>query len=171
VAGNPADEMVDVIDESGNVVGVVSRREIREQRLPHRCTYVLVFNSKGELFVHQRTPMKDVFPSYWDVCVGGVLASGESFNESARREVREEIGITVIPEPLFLFRYSDERTIVQGMVYRVTHDGPFILQPEEVVRGQFVPLAAMSQLTATEPFCPDGLAVLREYLRRKGSEN
>src|SRR5213080_4686005 len=64
----------------------VTRREMRVRRLPHRATYVLVFNRRGELFVHLRSPHKDVFPGHWDVAIGGVLAAGESFDEGARRE-------------------------------------------------------------------------------------
>lgn len=162
----PGGELVDIIDEAGNVVGVVSRREMRGQRLPHRCTYILVFSSRGDVFIHQRTASKDVFPSYWDVCVGGVLSAGESFDNGARRECREEIGIAVEPEPLFLFHYSDERTVVQGMVYRVVHDGPFVFQPEEVVRGEFVPVSEVLRRAAETQFCPDGLAVFHQYLQR-----
>src|SRR4051794_38247210 len=160
-----ADELVDVIDDEGRVVAVVPRREMRGRRLPHRCTYVLVFNGRGELFVHQRTATKDVYPAYWDVCVGGVLAAGEPFDAAARREVREEIGVDAEPDPLFPFRYADERTTAQAMVYRVRHDGPFRLQPEEVAGGGFVPLAELEARFAAVPFCPDGLQVWREYQR------
>lgn len=163
---DPGEELVDIIDEAGNIVGGVPRREMRSRRLPHRCTYVLVFNSQGELFIHQRTATKDVYASFWDVCVGGVLTSGESFAASARRECLEEIGVTVEPEQLFLFRYADERTVVQGMVFRVVHDGPFVLQPEEIVRGEFVSLAVLPLRALRDPFCPDGWQVLQEYLRR-----
>lgn len=166
MAGVPGDELVDVIDDAGNVVEVVPRREMRARRLPHRCTYLLVFNRAGELFVHLRTPTKDVYPSHWDVAVGGVLAAGESFDEGAKREAAEELGVELTPEPLFLFRYADARSVVQGMVYRATHDGPFRLQPEEVVRGEFVPLAEVDRRAQEHPFCPDGLAVLAEYRRR-----
>ena len=55
-----ADETVDVVDELGNTIGVFTRQQMREGRLPHRCTYVLVFNTHGELFVHLRTATKDV---------------------------------------------------------------------------------------------------------------
>jgi isopentenyldiphosphate isomerase len=165
---DPAEELVDVIDEAGNTIGVVPRREMRGRRLLHRCVYVLVFNSLGELFVHLRTAAKDVYPSHWDVAVGGVLAAGETFDQGVRREAAEELGVPVEPEPLFLFRYADEASQVQGMVYRLTHDGPFHLQPEEVVHGEFLPLAEVAARAAREPFCPDGLAVLAEYCRRTG---
>ncbi len=161
-----ADELVDVIDDQGRTVGTVTRAEMRARRLPHRCVYVLVFNARGELFIHLRTATKDVFPSHWDVAVGGVLASGESFADGARRETAEELGVEVEPEPLFPFRYEDAHTVVWAEVYRVRHDGPFRLQPEEVVRGEFVPVGEALARAGREPFCPDGLAVLHEYLLR-----
>ena len=164
---NAADELVDVLDGDGRVIGVATRSEMREQRLPHRCVYLLVFNSRGELFIHQRTATKDVFPSYWDVAVGGVVAAGESFDEGAVREGGEEIGVELTPEPLFPFNYADERTVVFGMVYRAVHDGPFRLQVEEVVRGEFVSTAEALARAGHDPFCPDGLEVLKDYLRRR----
>ena len=159
-------ELVDVLDAAGRPVATVTRREMRVRRLPHRATYVLVFNRRGELFVHLRSPHKDVFPGHWDVAVGGVLAAGESFDEGARREAREELGVDLEPEPLFPLHYADERTVVHGMVYRARHDGPFRLQPEEIVRGEFLALAAVAARAGREPFCPDGLAALAEYRRR-----
>lgn len=159
-------ELVDVLDAAGRPVATVTRREMRVRRLPHRATYVLVFNRRGELFVHLRSPHKDLFPGHWDVAVGGVLAAGESFDEGARREAREELGVDLAPEPLFPLHYADERTVVHGMVYRARHDGPFRLQPEEIVRGEFLALAAVAARAGREPFCPDGLAALAEYRRR-----
>jgi 8-oxo-dGTP pyrophosphatase MutT (NUDIX family) len=107
-----------------------------------------------------RTSTKDIYPGYWDVTVGGVLLAGESFDAGARRETNEELGIDIEPEQICPFRYADAGTVVQAMVYRLVHDGPFRLQPEEIVRGEFVPLAEVDLRTAQEPFCPDGLAVL-----------
>jgi isopentenyldiphosphate isomerase len=164
---NPADELVDVIDEAGYTIGVVTRREMRTGRLPHRCTYVLVFNSAGELFIHLRTPTKDVYPSHWDVCIGGVLAAGESFDQGVKREIAEELGIDTDATPLFDFHYRDDATFAHGKVYRVRHDGPFRLQAEEIVRGEFVTLAeALARIQRT-PFCPDGVVVLQRFLARE----
>ena len=163
MSNDPGKELVDLIDDEGRTIATVTRREMRARRLPHRCVYILVFNRRGELFVHLRTPTKDVFPSFWDVAIGGVLAAGESFEQGASREAREELGIDVETEPLFPFHYADAATVVQGMVYRAVHEGPFRLQPEEIVRGEFVPLDELAARSTREPFCPDGLKVLREY--------
>ncbi len=162
-------ELVDVVDDAGRPVGVVSRREMRARRLPHRSVYVLVFDRRERLFVHLRAADKDLYPSHWDVAIGGVLAAGESFDAGGRREAREELGVDVDLVPLFPVRYEDAATVVHGMAYRALHEGPFRLQPEEIVRGEFVPLAELAARAAAAPFCPDGLAVLAEYRRRTAS--
>jgi isopentenyldiphosphate isomerase len=161
---NAADqELVDVIDDAGRTIGVAPRAEMRRRRLPHRCTYVLVFNERNELFIHLRTATKDVYPSHWDVAIGGVVLAGESFAQGVRREIREELGIDAEPRELFLFRYADEQSVAQGMVYRLDHGGPFRLQAEEIVRGEWVTVDELWRRTARDAFCPDGLEVMRQY--------
>lgn len=167
---NPASELVDIIDDAGNTVAVVTRRQMRAKRLPHRCTYILVFNSRGELFIHLRTATKDVFPSHWDTNVGGVLAAGESFPQGAKRELLEELGLDAVPEELFPFRYDDGVNKAHAIVFRLVHDGPFRLQPEEIVRGEFVALPKVDRRIRRHAFCPDGVLVLAEYRRRISQE-
>src|SRR5262245_32003004 len=113
---------------------------MRARRLPHRSTYILVLDARGDLFVHLRTATKDVYPSHWDPCVGGVLAAGENFVTGAARELREELGVAAPLDELFPFRWTDAHNVVHGMVFRARHGGPFRLQPEEIVRGEFLPL-------------------------------
>jgi isopentenyldiphosphate isomerase len=136
---------------------------MRARRLPHRSTYILVFDRRGRLFVHLRTPTKDVWPSHWDVCIGGVLGAGEDWDAGAARELQEELGVTAPLTPLFPFRWTDAASDIHGRVYRCVSEGPFRLQPEEVVRGEFVAQDEVTARAATEPFWPDGLAVLARY--------
>src|SRR5262249_44501833 len=163
---DPGGELVDVLDADGRPVGAVARREMRARRLPHRSTYILVFDRRGDLFIHLRTASKDVYPSHWDTCAGGVLLAGEEFAAGAARELEEELGVQASLDALFPFPWADEHTEVHGRVYRACDDGPFRLQPEEVVRGEFVSPHSVRERAAREPFCPDGLAVLLEYQRR-----
>ncbi|CAN5441174.1 NUDIX hydrolase [soil metagenome] len=162
-----AEELIDELDASGNVIGVTTRADMRARRLPHRCTYILVFNRRGELFIHQRTPTKDVFPSFWDVTVGGVVSAGETFDLGAVREGAEELGVAIEPEFLFPFHFSDQRTTCFGQVYRAVHDGPFQLQVEEIVQGEFVAPDEVLERAEHAHFCPDGIKVWKQYLRRE----
>jgi isopentenyldiphosphate isomerase len=166
---DPGGELVDVLDDAGNAIGRTTRREMRARRLPHRCVYILVFNARGEPFVHLRTATKDVYPSHWDVAVGGVLAAGEAFDAGARRELEEELGVSAPLTALFPFRYEDSATIVHAMVYAAVHDGPFRLQRDEIVEGRFVDWPAFDALAARAPVCPDSLAVVAAYRRRQSS--
>lgn len=156
------EEMVDILNLEGEVIGVATRLEMRRDRLPHRCVYILVFNQCGEIFIHLRTASKDVFPSHWDVCAGGVVAAGEDFETGAYRELQEELGVSTQAEFLFPFRYEDDKTIVFAKVYLCIHEGPFILQKEEVVCGEFVSLKELEKRLVGEKFCPDGLKVLQK---------
>ena len=109
------DEIVTIVDEYNNVVGALSRKEMRAKRLLHRATYVMVFNPRKELYVQKRTPTKDVFPGYYDVAAGGVVLEGESYEQGAMRELSEELGIFGVSlRRLFDFQYEDEYIRVWG---------------------------------------------------------
>jgi isopentenyldiphosphate isomerase len=166
---NPADEIVAIVDEHNNVVGAVTRREIRARRLPHRSTYILVFNSRGELYVQKRTMTKDVFPGYYDPAAGGVVLAGESYKESAVRELAEEMGIrNVLLLRLFEFYFADEATRVWGGVFSCVYDGELILQEEEVEYIRLMTIEEILRRAEKEAFTPDGLYVLRRYLEHQG---
>jgi isopentenyldiphosphate isomerase len=160
-----AAELVDVVDAEDRVLTQATRDETRRQNLRHRATYILVFNGTGQLFVHQRTQTKDVYPGYFDVCVGGVVAAGESYEDGARRELFEEIGVRNAPLRRFVsFQFADADNQVNGTVFSCTHDGPFRLQAEEISSGEFLDLDVILERVATQPFCPDGVEALCRYL-------
>lgn len=162
-----ADELVDVLGKDGGVLRQATRRQVRQQNLLHRSVYILVFNSQGQLFVHQRTDSKDVYPGYWDVAVGGVLGAGEEPMTGARRELREELVVeTDTLRQLFGFRFQEARNRVIGVVFSCTWDGPLSLQASEIVRGEWLDLEAVVGRSRRDPFCPDGLEALGTYLAK-----
>lgn len=162
-----ADEFVDVVDVDDRVLRTVTRAEMRAGRLRHRATYVLLFNSRGQLFVHRRTATKDVYPSYKDCAFGGVLAAGEQYDTAARRELEEEAGVFgAALRRIGPLRYDDEDNHVNGMVYSCTFDGPLTLQPEEVAGGEWLDIDQVIERAQREPFCPDGVQALLSYLQR-----
>ncbi len=162
-----ADELVDVVDETDHVVRQAPRREVRQHHLRHRSVYIFVFNPGGQLFVHRRTETKDIFPGYWDVTIGGVLAAGETYDHGARRELEEELGVAGMPlRRLFSMRYDDAANRVCGMVYSCTVNVPLRLDPVEIAAGEWLDLTAALERTQQSAFCPDGLEALRVYLAK-----
>ena len=162
---DPADELVDVVDENDRIVTTVTRREVRRGHLLHRCTYVLVRNGAGEILVHRRTDTKDVFPGAHDVFSGGVCAAGESYDECARREVAEELGV-VDAELRFLFthRYRGAHGQAWGSVYEARWDGAVRPQESEVAWYAWVAPAELDRMLGERPFCPDSREIF-ERLR------
>ena len=55
-------ELLDVVDINDRVIGVKTRGEIHAKGLMHRAVHILVFNSKGELFIQKRSMCKDENP-------------------------------------------------------------------------------------------------------------
>ena len=139
---DPATEIVTLIDYRDNVIGAVPRAQVRNEGLLHRVTYLLVFSSDGKILVQTRTGEKDVYPGYLDFAAGGVVLEGESYEQSAQRELEEELGIDVPLEPCFSLYIEDRSTKVAnnnwGRVFSCICDGPFSLQKEEVAAVEFM---------------------------------
>ena len=164
-----ADEIVAIVDEKNVVIGAAPRREMRTKNLRHRSTYILVFNSRGELYVQKRTRSKDVFPGYYDPATGGVVLAGESYEQGAIRELEEEMGIRNVPLiRLFDFYFADQRTRVWGGAFSCTYDGPLTLQEEEVESVSLMTIDEIFDRAPMELFTPDGLYVIQQYREQRG---
>jgi 8-oxo-dGTP pyrophosphatase MutT (NUDIX family) len=159
---NPRNEIVQIVDENNTEIAAVARWMMREQQLIHRASYILVFNQDGELFVQKRTKTKDVYPGYYDVAAGGVVLSGESYEESAKRELAEELGVEgVVLTPCFDHYFEDTGNKVWGKVFRCRHEGPFTLQEEEIESGRFMNVMQVLDAADSQLFTPDGIEILR----------
>jgi len=164
----PEDEIVIIVDEKNNIIGAESRSIMRSKGLIHRATYILVFNSTGQIFVQKRTLSKDVYPGYYDVATGGVVLDGESYEESAERELEEELGIRgVALTQLFDFYYQEAGNRVWGRVYTCVYDGNVVLQEEEVESGGFRDVNEVIRAAEHELSTPDSLYVLKRYINEK----
>ena len=131
------EEIFDVVNENDEIIGRQTRREVHRLGLKHRAVHVLVFNSRGEVFLQKRSMMKDTFPGAWDSSASGHLDCGEDYDACAVRELREEIGLELEPPPPRLFKIDAGVETGQEFVwvYRCEAEGPFALHPEEIERG------------------------------------
>lgn len=54
---------------------------------------ILIFNSKGELLIQHRQSFKKNWSNLWDVSSAGHVVAGETSQQGAARELKEELGI------------------------------------------------------------------------------
>jgi len=159
------DEQVMVVDAENRPIGAAPRSEMRAKNLIHRAVYILVFNSKGELFRHQRTYTKDIYPGYFDVAVGGVVLADETYEVAADRELKEEMGIRDVPMQFrFDLFFEEPKSRVFGRVYSCVFDGEFVLQVEEILHGAFLPVETIVEEAKWLPYTPDGWMILERLL-------
>ncbi len=164
-------ERVIWVDEHNDVLGSVTRQQVRISKLCHRATYVFVFNSKGQLVVQERTLTKDIYPGYFDPATGGVVSEGEYYDQAAYRELEEELGITdVILTPHFHFFFKNEDCQVWGKVYSCKYDGGFACQPDEVAGTLLEFPRDILANRFNRLYTPDSLVALKRFLaiRQRG---
>lgn len=161
---NAGDELVDIVDEFDQVVQVVPRRVMRAERLRHRAVFIAVVDGMGRLLVHRRSPLKDVWPGWCDIAVGGVVGAGETYLDAAHRELAEEIGVSAATlEEIDLGEsraYDDAQVSLMARCYVVTSSGPFTFDDGEVVEAWWVHRDGLNNLLHRESFLPDSLALL-----------
>jgi 8-oxo-dGTP pyrophosphatase MutT (NUDIX family) len=156
-----ADEILDIVDENDHVIGQSPRGEAYAQGLRHRCVFIQAKDAGGRLFVHRRTPTKLVFPSRYDMFVGGVVGAGESYDDAALREAEEELGVTGLPRPEYLFKFLYDDGAGQtwwSAVYEVRWDLPVSPQAEEVAWHDFLSEDEVERRLREWEWVPDGLA-------------
>jgi 8-oxo-dGTP pyrophosphatase MutT (NUDIX family) len=161
-----ADELLDITDENDKVVGQARRSAAYARRLRHRCVFVLVRDGTDRVFVHRRTARKLVFPSRYDMFVGGVVGAGESYDEAALREAEEELGVSGLPAPtpLFTFLYESPEHTWWSSVYEARWELPVVPQPDEIAWHAFLAEEELEGKLGEWPWVPDGLEAYRRLL-------
>jgi isopentenyldiphosphate isomerase len=131
------EELFDVVNDRDEVIDRKPRNEVHRLGLLHRAVHILVYNSSGQVFLQKRSMRKDKSPGLWDSSASGHVDSGEHYDATSVRELREEIGLSPFhrPEPLFKLAACPETDNEFVWVYRCSAEGPFVLNAEEIERG------------------------------------
>ncbi len=156
--GGGMGEWFDIVDERDAVVGRAPRSHCHgNPRLVHRTAHVVVFSTDGRLLLQKRAPDKDIQPGKWDTAVGGHLAPGETYEQAARREMVEEIGLPVARPLEFLFdsRIRNEIESENVRVFAAVFDGPFRARKEEISELRFWGWDELIAAVGTGRFTPN----------------
>lgn len=112
----PDVEVWDLYNENREFLG---KDHIRGEQLPidgfHLVVHVWIRNSKGKYLISQRSANRPTYPLMWE-CVGGSVVKGEDSLLGAIREVKEEVGVDLLPENGQLL-FTKTRKIIEGKVF------------------------------------------------------
>jgi 8-oxo-dGTP pyrophosphatase MutT (NUDIX family) len=87
------DELLDVLDETGQPVGAIERAAVRPLGLLTRAVHLNAWTPDGRLWIARRALSKSTDPGMWDTLVGGLVGSGEDLDLALVRECGEEAGL------------------------------------------------------------------------------
>ena len=130
-------EEIILVDERDQQVGTMEKIQAHQRALLHRAFSVFIFNSKGEMLLHQRAADKYHSAGLWTNACCSHPRPGEATAEAAARRLREEMGFEVKLYKLFDFIYKTE--FENGLtehefdhVFAGVYDGPITPNDREV---------------------------------------
>ncbi|UKM64023.2 NUDIX domain-containing protein [Flavobacteriaceae bacterium GSB9] len=90
------DEYIDIADQKGKLLGRAELKSVIHQKgYYHHTAHIWFYTQNGEVLLSQRSAKKTICPLMWDVSVAGHIDAGETVEEAAIRETKEEIGLTI----------------------------------------------------------------------------
>lgn len=113
----PQYNRVTVVNENDEIIGFEYMMDAIEKGMIRRASRIYVFNESGQLLVQQQS--KNVLkPLKLDQSAAGHVDEGESYEEAAHRELKEELGLEGYPLTTVIqsFRTSD----FYNSIYKIT---------------------------------------------------
>jgi 16S rRNA (adenine1518-N6/adenine1519-N6)-dimethyltransferase len=97
-----------VVNEHDEVIGAMPLFAAIEQNMYRRSVRVFVENAVGQLLI-QRRGAQVIAPLLLDVSVAGHVDEGETYEEAALRELKEELSISGLPLRVIILSYQSHQ--------------------------------------------------------------
>jgi isopentenyl-diphosphate delta-isomerase len=145
-------EQVDICHPDGTPTGRTADVDtIHTRGLWHQGVHAAVITPRGQALFQKRSATIIVNPGLWDFTMGGIMGAGESPEQTLRRELQEELGLSAEPgrtTKLFTWRYNHyiptyglhTRALIHTYLVMVPHPVPMQLQASEVADARYLSL-------------------------------
>src|SRR6266508_2810891 len=163
-------ERFPVVDKNDRILRYAQRSDVHGNNLRHRAVHILIFDQAGEVYLQQRSRWKDRHPLKWDSSAAGHVAGEESYDETARRELEEELGINVPLEKLLKLPASAGTEQEFVCLYQGEIRGKPIVNRSEIETGAFFPPAIIDGWVSARPedFAPGFIECWKAYRGKEG---
>lgn len=132
-------ELIDIVDKNGNFVGkIMDKEEAHDKNLLHNGVVIFIVNDKGQVLLEKRNSNRRFNPNKWEL-IGGHVSAGETLEQAALREIKEEIGIDTSIRKLIPF--GDKEVDMQDIASHIFYfyyfkcnfeEKDFVIQKEEL---------------------------------------
>ena len=162
-------EIWDLYDEQGRKTGETWERsriaDIPEGRY-HLVCDILIRHRDGTFLLTLRDSRKEMYPGCWEASAGGAALAGETPEEAARREMREETGLEAETlELIGITRNPKTKSVVYAYLAMVDSAKDAIsLQEGETIDYQWTEPKAFLDLIPNEPVLQKQYARYKPYL-------
>lgn len=139
------EELVILVDEKDNKIGLMPKLEAHEKGVLHRAFSVFVFNQKNELMLQQRALQKYHSPGLWTNTCCSHQRDGETSLQAGDRRLQEEMGFTTPLREVTSFIYKAEfdngltEHEYDHVLVGYYEDDP-LLNPDEAESWKWMPL-------------------------------
>ncbi|HSW99977.1 MAG TPA: NUDIX domain-containing protein [Patescibacteria group bacterium] len=86
-----------IVDKEDQVVGEEMLDEARLRGLIYRLVFIVAVGSDGRVLLQKRSSKMRLWPGCWDISAGGHVDDGHTYEEAARFELEEELGVRGVP--------------------------------------------------------------------------
>jgi 16S rRNA (adenine1518-N6/adenine1519-N6)-dimethyltransferase len=165
-------ERFPVVDKNDRILRDASRSEVHANNLRHRAVHILIFNPAGEVYLQQRSRWKDRHPLRWDSSAAGHVVAAESYDETARRELEEELGISIPLKKISKLPASECTDQEFVWLYRGEVAGNLSPNGTEIETGAFFSEAIIDGWVAARPedFAPGFIECWQVYRQKDCSD-
>jgi 16S rRNA (adenine1518-N6/adenine1519-N6)-dimethyltransferase len=162
-------ERFPIVDKNDRILRYANRSEVHGNNLRHRAVHILIFNQAGDVYLQQRSRWKDRHPLKWDSSAAGHVSASERYDDTARRELKEELGVSVALEKISRIpasQHTDQEFIA---LYRGVISGDPVPNKSEIEQGIFLPPTVIDGWTSARPedFAPGFLECWKAYRRKR----
>lgn len=168
-------DRLSIVDDDDRVIGSATRREIHLNGMKHRSVHIVVVNSRGRILLQKRSAKKDSHPGFWDISVGGHVDVGEEYDDAARREIAEELGIEAPFREIGRRTPNAENGWEFVRLYECRFDGPFHPDRGEIDEVRWADPGELLQKASHDSTDPDwkvtgsGIAGIRLWAKCTGN--